>query len=301
MARLDVNRSGEMEVFVRVVDRGGFSAAARSFRMTPSAVSKLIARLETRLGARLINRSTRALQLTAEGSAFYQRAVKVLAELDAAERLAGGDAKISGSIRLNTNASFHTHILAPVLPQFLARYPEVTLDIVLTDAVIDLLQERTDVVVRAGPLKDSALLARKLGETRMLIVGAPGYFQRHGEPQTPQDLQQHQRLGFGYARMVKDWPLRHQGRAITVPMREIIQASDGEALRQLAIAGAGLGRLAAFTVRADIAAGRLKPVLEKCMCSDTEEVHALYLGTGGKVPARIRALLDFLAKHARVD
>ncbi|HVI88161.1 MAG TPA: LysR family transcriptional regulator [Dongiaceae bacterium] len=301
MARLDVNRSGEMEVFVRVVDLGGFSAAARAFRMTPSAVSKLIARLETRLGTRLINRSTRALQLTAEGSTFYQRALKVLAELDEAERLAGSDTKISGRIRLNTNASFHAHILAPVLPLFIERYPEVTLDLVLTDTVIDLLQERTDVVVRAGPLKNSALMARKLGETRMLIVGAPAYFQRHGEPQTPQDLQQHHRLGFGYARAVKDWPLRHQGRAIAVPMRETIQASDGEALRHLAIAGAGLARLAAFTVRDDIAAGHLKPVLEKCLGKDVEEVHALYIGSGGPVPARIRALLDFLAKHARVD
>lgn len=301
MARLDVNRSGEMEVFVRVVDLGGFSAAARAFRMTPSAVSKLIARLESRLGTRLINRSTRALQLTAEGSAFYQRALKVLAELDEAERLAGGDARISGRIRLNTNASFHAHILAPILPLFIERYPEVTLDLVLTDVVIDLLQQRTDVVVRAGPLKDSALMARKLGETRMLIVGAPSYLEHYGEPQMPQELQQHHRLGFGYARTIKDWPLRHQGRAIIVPMRETIQASDGEALRHLAIAGAGLARLAAFTVRDDIAAGRLKPVLEKCMGKDVEEVHALYIGSGGPVPARIRALLDFLAKHARVD
>lgn len=301
MARLDVNRSGEMEVFVRVVDLGGFTAAARACRMTPSAVSKLIARLEARLGARLFNRSTRALRLTAEGGAFYERSVRVLADLDEAERLASSAEKISGRIRLNTNASFHTHILAPVLSQFIERYPEVTLDIVLTDRVIDLLQEQTDVVVRAGPLKNSSLVARKLGVTRMVIVGAPSYLERHGMPKTPQDLQQHRRLGFGYARAVEGWPLLHQGRRVSVALREAIQASDGEALRHLAIAGAGLARLAAFTVRADIAAGRLKPVLESCMSGDVEEVHALHIGQSGPVPARIRALLDFLAKKARVS
>jgi len=301
MARLDVNRSGEMEVFVRVMDLGGFSAAARACRMTPSAVSKLIARLEARLGTRLINRSTRALRLTAEGAAFYERSIRILADLAEAERLASSAEKISGPIRLNTNASFHAHILAPVLPYFIERYPDVTLDIVLTDTVIDLLQERTDVVVRAGPLKNSSLVARKLGVTRMMIVGAPRYFERHGEPQTPQDLHQHQRLGFGYARAIDGWPLRHQGRSVTVPLRETIQASDGEALRHLAIAGAGLARLAAFTVREDIAAGRLKPVLESCLRDDLEEVHALHIGQNGPVPARIRALLDFLAKKARVS
>lgn len=180
MARVEANRSGEMEVFVRVVEEGGFSAAARAARMTPSAVSKLVARLEGRLGARLVNRSTRALQLTPEGCAFYERATRILADIEDAERRAGAGEQPVGRIRLNTSASYATHVLAPVLPEFLERHPGVTLDLVQTDAVVDLLAERTDVAVRAGPLKSSRLVARKLGETGMVIVGAPAYLAQIG-------------------------------------------------------------------------------------------------------------------------
>ena len=173
MARIEINRSGEMEVFIRVIEQGGFSAAARLCRMTPSAVSKLIARLEARLGARLVNRSTRRFQLTPEGCAFYERATRILADLEDAERNAGAGERPVGRIRLNTSASYATHILSPILPDFLDRHPGVTLDIVQTDAVIDLLAERTDVAVRAGPLKSSSLVARKLGETAMVIAARP--------------------------------------------------------------------------------------------------------------------------------
>jgi len=300
MARLDVNRSGEMEVFVQVVDLGGFSAAARAGRMTPSAVSKLIARLETRLGARLFNRSTRKLQLTAEGSAFYERSTRILGDLEEAERSAASGEVSTGRIRLNTNASFGTHILAPLVPEFLALHPGISLTIVHTDAIIDLFEERIDVAVRAGPLKSSGLVARKLGATRMMIVAAPAYIERHGTPKTVADLERHNRLGFCYARTVEGWPMREGNRTTMVPVRGNVQTSDGEALRQLALAGVGLGRLATFTVRRDIEAGRLVPVLEALNPGDLEEVHAVYLGQGGHLPARIRALLDFLAERARV-
>jgi DNA-binding transcriptional LysR family regulator len=298
MARLEINRSGEMDVFVRVVELGGFSAAARAFRMTPSAVSKLIARLEGRLGARLVNRSTRKLQLTPEGTAFYDRATRILADMDEAERSAASGDRPVGRIRLNTNASFSTHILAPLLPEFLARYPGVSLDIVQTDAVIDLMEERMDVAVRAGPLKSSSLIARKLGATRMMIVGAPSYLARAGEPKTVAELEGHNRLGFCYLRAVEGWPLTSGGQVITLPTVGNIQTSDGEALRVMAVAGVGLARLAAFAVREDIRTGRLLPVLEDCNPGDLEEVHAVYLGQGGPLPARVRALLDFLAEQA---
>ena len=139
MSRLDTNRSGEMEVFARVVELSGFSAAARSLRMTPSAVSKLVARLEERLGTRLINRSTRKLQLTPEGLAFYGRCVSVLADIDEAEREAAAGTEPRGRVRVNSNVPFGLHHLLPLVPGFLERHPEVTLDIVLTDQVIDLL------------------------------------------------------------------------------------------------------------------------------------------------------------------
>ena len=301
MARLDVNRSGEMEVFVRVVEEAGFSPAARAFRMTPSAVSKLIARLEARLGARLLQRSTRRLELTPEGCAFYERATRILADLDEAERHASSGERPVGRVRLNTSASYAVHVLARRLPAFLAAQPGITLDIVQTDLVIDLLAERTDVVVRAGPLKNSSLIARGLGATAMTIVAAPAYLDRCGMPAGLADLAGHNRLGFGYTRAVEGWPLLDDaGAVVLVPPAGRVQASDGEGVRHLALAGVGLARLAAFTVREDIAAGRLVPVLEARNPGEREPFHAIHVGQGGPLPARVRVLLDHLAEHARV-
>lgn len=301
MARREVNRSGEMEVFVRVIELGGFSPAARAAGMTPSAVSKLVARLEARLGARLLNRSTRQLQLTPEGCAFYERATRILADLEDAERIVGIGEQAVGRVRINTSASYFNHILAPALPVFLTQHPSVTLDIVQTDAVVDLLADRTDVAVRAGPLKSSSLVARKLGETALTIVAAPSYLARCGEPRTIADLDRHHCLGFGYVRAVDGWPLRENGETIVVPASGRVQSSDGEGLRHLALAGVGLARLAAFTVRADIAAGRLLSVLDHLGAGQAEAFHAVYVGQGGPLPSRVRALLDFLAEHGRVS
>lgn len=299
MARLEVNRSGELEVFVRVIELGGFSAAARACGMTPSAVSKLISRMEQRLGTRLVNRSTRQLQLTPEGCVFYERGVRLLADLDEAERCASAHAAPRGRLRVNANVPFGHHFLLPLAPEFLDLHPDVTLDIVLTDEVIDILEQRTDVAVRAGPLKSSNLMARKLGATRMVIVGAPGYLTRHGIPTTPDALLRHNRLGANYVRAQPGWPLRHDGEDTVVPVTGNAQASDGEALHRLTLAGLGLARLAAFQVREDIAAGRLLAVLEDCNPGDVEEVHAVFVGQGGHLPLRVRAFLDFLAE--RVD
>jgi DNA-binding transcriptional LysR family regulator len=301
MARLDVNRSGEMAVFVRVVDLGGFSAAARALRMTPSAISKLVGRLERRLGARLINRSTRGLQLTPEGAAFYKRSVSILADLSEAERAVATSDVPSGRLRVNANVPFGMQILLPILPEFLARHPAVSVDVALTDAVIDLIEQRTDVAVRAGALKSSSLVARKLGETRMMIVAAPSYLKRHGAPKTPRDLERHNRLGFCYARTIEGWPLVERGKPITVAPSGNVQVSDGEQLRHLAIAGLGLAYLGGFQVKDDIAAGRLVPLLEKFNPGHTEEVHAVFLGQGGLLPARVRAFLEFLVEKVRLS
>lgn len=299
MSRLDVNRSGEMEVFARVVELGGFSAAARAFRLTPSAVSKLVARLEARLGARLLNRSTRSLQLTPEGAAFYERAKRVLAELDEAERGAAFGAVPSGKLRINTNLPFGHHFLLPLVPAFLERYPQVTLDLVLTDTVVDLVADRTDVAIRAGPLRSSSLVARTLGETRMAVVGAPDYLARRGTPRTPKDLADHNCLTFGYARAIEGWPFVEAGRTHSFTPRGNTQAGDGLALRQLAVLGVGLARVSLFHAAADIAAGRLVPILEKYNPGDTETFSAVFLGHGGQLPSRVRALLDFLVERVR--
>jgi DNA-binding transcriptional LysR family regulator len=300
MARLEVNRSGEMEVFVRVVELGGFSAAARAFGMTPSAVSKLVGRLESRLAVRLLNRSTRQVQLTAEGCVFYERSIKLLADLEEAERGAATNEAPRGRLSVNANVAFGEHILLPLVPEFLARHPDITLDLVLTDEVVDLLGQRTDVAVRAGPLKSSTLLARKLGETRMLIVGAPAYLARHGVPTQASELAQHNRLGFNYARAMAGWPVLDNGHLTYVAPNGNAQVSDGEALRRLVLAGLGLARLAAFQVKDDLAAGRLKTVLENRNPGDAEEVHAVFLGQGGYLPSRVRALLDFLVEKVRL-
>src|ERR1700689_79237 len=200
MAGHDVNRSGEMAIFVQAIELGGFSAAARALRMTPSAVSKLVARLEKRLGARLIHRSTRKLLLTAEGQTFLERAQRILADLDEAERAVAVGAVPRGLVRVNCYVPFGLHRLLPLIPRFTAAHPEVRLDIVLTDRVVDLIDERADVAIRVGPMSPSQLIARKLGQTRMAVVAAPAYLARRGVPQTPYDLAAHNCVAFNFAR-----------------------------------------------------------------------------------------------------
>lgn len=297
MAGTDINRSGELEVFVRVIETGGFSAAARSLELSPSAVSKLVSRLEQRLGTRLLQRSTRQLQLTPEGCAFYERGLRVLADLDEAERCASTHAEPRGRLRVNANVPFGHHFLLPLLPGFLAAHPQVGVDVVLTDEVIDLLEQRTDVAVRAGPLKSSSLVARPLGATRMMIVAAPAYLTRHGMPQNADALQAHNRLDIAHPRAQSGWPLVVDGERQVVQTGGSARASDGEALRRLVLGGVGLARLAAFQVQADVAAGRLLPVLETANPGDLEEVHAVFQGQGGYLPLRVRALLDYLMAH----
>ncbi|MGV1756954.1 LysR family transcriptional regulator [Rhizobium sp. A22-96] len=300
MSRQDINRSGEMEVFVRAVELGGFTAAATACRMTPSAVSKLVARLEKRLGTRLINRSTRRLQLTPEGCGFYERSVAILADMAEAERHASAGERVAGHIRINTSGSFGNHLLAPLIPAFMALYPDVSLEVFHTDRVVDLMEERADVAIRAGPLKSSSLTARKLGTTRSMIVASPDYLQRHGVPRSPEELKKHSRIDFSYSRAIEGWPLRLGNEMMTLPALRGLQVGDGEAMRHLVLEGAGIARLATFTIKADLEAGRLLPILEEFNPGDVEEFYAVYIGQGGPLPARVRALLEFLRDNVRL-
>jgi len=301
MARPEINRSGEIEVFVRIVEAGSFSAAARALRMTPSAVSKLIARLEARLGARLISRSTRRLQLTPEGIAFHDSGVRILAEMAAAEREAAAGAAPRGLLRVNSYVPFGQHRLIPLLPRFLERYPEISIDLVLTDHVIDLMEERADVAIRAGPLGESRLVARKLGQSRTVVVAAPSYLDAHGTPRTSADLVRHNRMGFRFARHIDGWPfVDRAGLSTVVPTTGNALVSDGEAMRLMALSGAGIARLARWHVEQDIAAGRLVPLLEVFNPGDEELTHAVYVGQGKHLPARVRAFLDFLVETVRL-
>lgn len=302
MAALLSNRSGEMEVFAAVVERGGFSAAAKLFGMTPSAVSKLVTRLEGRLGARLINRSTRKLQLTAEGQAFHQRCVTILSDIAEAECEAAAGRAPRGRVRVNANVAFGNQVLLPLVPAFLAEHPELSVDLVFTDQVVDLIEERADIAIRVapGPLRGNQLMARKIGESAVAVVASPDYLARHGEPKTPADLTKHNLIGFNFARSVEGWPFRVDGALISIAAVGNAQVGDGEIARQLAVAGIGLARLGRFHVEAEIAAGRLVTVLDDFNPGDIEVIHAVYLGQGGFVPARMRAFIDFLARNVKI-
>jgi DNA-binding transcriptional LysR family regulator len=191
------------------------------------------------------------------------------------------------------------HVL-PLIPQFLAQHPEVTLDIVLSDTLIDLMEDRADVAIRVGPLRESSLVARKLGTSRMVVVATPDYLARHGTPASPDDLVRHRGIGWTFFRTIRGWPFETaEGIETTLPPH-VARASDGEAARLLALGGVGLARLALFHIGPDIEAGRLVPLLEHLNPGDREDIHAVYLGQGGPLPARVRAFIDFLGEHARI-
>ena len=301
MPRIEVNRSGEMEAFVQVVERGGFSAAARALGMTPSAISKLISRLESRLAVQLVHRSTRKLTLTPEGQQFHERSLRVLADMDEAERCAASGAAPRGRVSINASVPFGHHVLLPLMPRFLELHPQVTVDVSLTDRVVDLMDERTDIAVRWGQLPSSDLVARRLGQTGQAIVASPAYLARYGTPRTPQELEAHNRLGTSYRRAVPDWPLSVDGRLVGMPIVGTMRVGDGSALRRLVLDGVGLGRLSLYHVQADIDAGRLVKVMEEFNPHEMEPIHAVYLGKAGRLPARVRAMLDFLVAHVKLD
>jgi DNA-binding transcriptional LysR family regulator len=299
MGRLEVNRSGEMEVFTRVVELGGFSSAARACRMTPSAVSKLIARLEARLGVRLINRSTRSFQLTFEGSSFYQRSRCILADLGEAERNAASGEHPVGRVRLNAPPSFGIHILAPLVPEFLARYPKLGLDIVQSGGASDAAEEWFDASVLASLREAPGSIAHELGAARMKIVAAPSYLDHFGRPKEIEDLKTHCILELVHSVSKQGWSFRVDDRMITVPIDARVRASDSETLRHLAIGGTGLARLADFTVKRDIAEGRLVAILDEFCPEDREVFRVAGIDRDGPQSIRARAMLDFLAEKAR--
>jgi DNA-binding transcriptional LysR family regulator len=294
MPRVIMERSGEMEVFARVVETRGFSAAARSLDLTPSAVSKLIARLEDRLGVRLLARTTRALSLTEEGAAYYHAALLVLQELNEAD-----DAVATGSararIRVNASLPFGTMFVAPYISEFLRRQPNLTVDLSFTDDVVNLLEEKADVAIRMGNLPDSALKARKLAQSRRVVCASPKYLKRHGMPTTPADLLNHNCLSFNFRRSRAGWPFRQKGREIEQLVSGNLQVNNGESMKQIVLEGVGIARLGLWHVADAIKAGSVIPILEKFNPGDFEMIHVVYLG-GGKVPERIRSFIDHMVE-----
>ncbi|WP_437319612.1 LysR family transcriptional regulator [Sorangium sp. So ce385] len=292
MPRLLMERSGELEVFLRVAQTGAFSAAARSLDLTPSAVSKLIARLEARLGARLFVRTTRSVKLTEEGEAYQRAGQRIIAELNEAE-LAAASGAVRGRLRVTASIPFGRMYVAPAIAGFLERHPGVSVELSLTDDIVNLLEQKADVAVRMGPLAENTLVARKLGQSRRVVCAAPRYLDRHGTPAHPSELRQHDCLTFTFRRSRVGWPFVVGGRELEQRVSGKLQVNNGETMRQMALAGVGIARLGLFHVAADLEAGALVPLLEPYNPGDLELISAVYVG-GGQVPRRVRAFIDHM-------
>lgn len=293
------NRAGEMEVFRRVVEAGSFSDAARQLAMTPSTVSKLIGRVETRLGVRLLERSTRRLSMTEEGRIYYRRSQNLLAELDAIEHdLSQGAASITGTVRVSASVGLGIVAIEPLLPAFWREYPRIMVDLSISDEIVDLYLDRTDVAFRVGRLSSSGLTAIRLGHAPRKIVGSPDYLARRGVPQRAADLVDHACLGVNFRRSSPNWLLRENGQVTDHRVTGPMVANNGETLRRMAVAGMGLARMGEFHVRDDLARGTLVEVLPDATLGEGEDIHAVFLG-GEHVPRRVRAFLDFMTPRLR--
>lgn len=292
------DRARALEVFAAVATAGSFSGAGRALGLTPSAIGRTIDRIEARLGVRLLLRTTRTLTLTAEGHSYLGAARRILTDLDDAEQAIADQGAPRGRLRVSASLSHGRLCVVPRLGAFVQRYPHILVDINLTDAVVDIAGGQADVGVRFGPLTDSPLTARKLGETGRMIVAAPDYLARHGTPKVPEDLHRHNCLSFNFRRAEPIWPFRRNGQDYVLSVRGSIEANNGETLGQLAVAGVGVARVGAFSVVEDIASGRLVPLLDEFNPGDVETIHAVFVG-GTNTPARVRAFVDFLADELR--
>lgn len=292
------DRARSLALFATVVEQGSFSAAGRVLDLSPSAVSRAIDRVEDRLGVRLLLRSTRTLALTAEGQAYLQSARRILADLDDAEQRIADQGAPRGRLRVSAAFSHGRLCIVPLLGEFTAHYPHILVDIALSDALVDIAAGQADVAVRFGPLPDSSLTARKLGETRRVIVASPDYLARMGTPRTPEDLHRHNCMSFSFRRTEPIWPFQQDGRHFTLAVAGSIEANSGETLGQLAAAGVGITRVGAFSVAREIETGTLVPLLEAYNPDDVEQIHAVFVG-GATTPARVRVFVDFLAERLR--
>ena len=288
------NLSG-MAVFARVVEAKSFTGAARQLGMSKAAVSKQVSRLEERLGARLLNRTTRRLHLTEIGAAFYQRAARIVAEAEEAELAVSHLHEAPrGTLRLDAPLSFGIRHLAPVLPGFMRRYPELRIDISFNDRYVDLIEEGYDLAVRIGHLVDSSLVARKLAVNRRAVCASPDYWAEHGTPSVPADLTKHNCLGYSYLATGNEWRFRGPEGPIAVRVSGTLNANNGDMLREAAVGGIGVTLSPTFMLCDDLRAGRLTPVLEEFE-PEPQGIHAIY-PHNRHLSAKVRAFVDFLVE-----
>jgi DNA-binding transcriptional LysR family regulator len=284
-----------LAIFAKVVEIRSFAGAAAELKLSKATVSKAVSRIEKRLGARLINRTSRRLALTDAGRQLAGRAAHILAEGEAAEDAALAQATVPrGLVRLAAPMSFGVLHIAPLLPEFLATYAEVSVDLHLSDAMVDLVGEGFDAAIRIAALPDSSLVARRLCEMRRCLVGSPAYLNKHGRPKHPLHLAQHRCIGYSYTTMPDTWRFTKKGKSAMVRPSGPLRVNNGDAMMPALIAGTGLGILPEFILREALAADRLERLLPDWSLPSG----AAYWITppGGPRPKRVEVLADFLVE-----
>jgi DNA-binding transcriptional LysR family regulator len=286
-----------MSAFVRAVEAGGFSIAARELGLTPSAISKLVTRLEDRLGVRLLNRTTRRLALTPEGEAYFHRSQRILADITEAENeVARFRAQPKGVLRINVGTAFGMHQLAPALPEFLSRHPDMEVELMITDRVVDLIEEGADLGIRLGSLTDSSLVARKVCELERVVCASPGYLKKHGTPDKPADLLKHNCLSVAYAPSLHRWPFTAADGVEYIDVAGNASANTADTLLRLALVGLGIIRLSDVIVGEAIREGKLVPLLQEVHHSEPLPLHAVYPQGRHRSP-KVAAMVEFLVER----
>ena len=292
-----MDRLAAIQVFAQVVESGSFAKAADRLGLSTSAASRQVAELETHLQTRLLNRTTRRVSLTESGQQFYERAVQLMTDLAEAEQEASSAAVVPrGTIRLTTSVNFGVRHVAPAIAEFLERYPDVGFDVSLSDRVVDLVEEGLDLAIRIGPPGADNLVARKLGETRMVPCASPDYLAKHKAPKTPEDLAHHNCFTYEYVSPRHVWRFRDRSgaeRAVRVAGR--LHSNNGDLLAEVAARGAGIVFEPAFIVGPEVRAGRLVPLLQ-----DFEPlpvpIYALY-PSRKHLSAKVRRFVEFLIER----
>ncbi|MCG8508300.1 MAG: LysR family transcriptional regulator [Rhodospirillales bacterium] len=285
-----------ISLFVRIAETGSFSNAARELGISKSSASKKMTALEERLGARLINRTTRRLSLTEVGMAFNERAQRILAELEEAEQAVTHlVAEPRGTLRVSAPVTFGTGPLATALADFMTEYPELAVSLDLSDRRVDLVGEGYDVAIRVAELADSSLIARKIARVRRVVCASPDYWKRYGVPDAPRDLKHHNCLVYTFLETPSEWQFQKDGKGQTVRVRGTFHANNGAAIRAAATAGLGVCQSPTFIVGDDLRDGRLVTALD-----DFEDkslaVYAVYPHRH-HLSAKVRVFVDFLAEH----
>jgi len=290
-----MDRITSLATFVKVVDCDGFAAAARALDMSPSSVTIHIRTLEERLGVRLLNRSTRKLSLTEVGQAYYQRSVQILADLDDADQIASTlQSSPRGSLRLNTAIPIPS-LIAPVITEFVRLYPDVSIDMTMTDRMVDLVEEGFDLAIRNIPIAVSSLIVRKIAPYRFVICATPEYFSTHALPQRPEDLSQHNCLMYAQSPWRNEWLLTGEGGEQLIPVSGNLRSNSAIALCAAALNGQGLLYTSSFIVSEHIKSGRLVPVLCEYLRAEYS-IDAIYPHRH-HVSAKVRTFIDMLVKH----